>query len=1122
MTKALLIKSYTQKTTGTQGQWNELDDAPSYIQGISTGKVLDDLTADKLGALISGVPTPWARAKLFKFAFHTIVTPDPNIEEAGLNQFYNMLHGEWRGLIALIALYPDRISFSAPVVMDVKGGDYDIAAAFGRMLFEDKDLWCNQDELLRNPDAQPFIQLIYYRGHLIGGTSPMTGCFTGISYNLGNDATDINWYRNGKLEDPTNILSVEQLQKLFLFVGNLNRNQADFVQKINSQRGTKLPLDIEGFKEISRRWGDELQRKGQNLREQGPIAKYGGLSCPFSILFKSDVPVYLKRDFTFTYTNGTDCKLLGDIQELLSDDKFVIGWCESDDPKQLLADAPVFFLQVKELSQNQTFYFTVPLSEKAIDIFRNTLSGILGYSEGSNTHLSAEITDAGQLAVSLVVEIDGQTVALNTREYEIDWITDCGKVILWPNFVSENWNKYYLYSEYTSDAKEQFHPIFKSEGNFVKTDSGSFYTPTAGESDVVKCKQLITYPKGQVEGDMPKYNIFNSDKAIAGLSATVIDVGKENHAGFLIMRSNKVPDLSTIDLKGNATVGIDFGSNNTCVYYNEENRGAKPVQFENYRMMLVGIENQNGKAVAENNELLFLSNYAAGNGQVKSWLHEHDSRYNSYNESEEIAGGVPVNRPNILVKSMDQFEIHTQAGVLHYNMKWLDNDKGLQKKTAFLKTIWLQACAFLYQNRIRPAQINWSYPGSMMESDVTNLENIFYELQKITPIEGRKPEVGEGAKLITEAEAVCSYALSQDFGLSSNNMFLGIDVGGSTSDILLLAKDSKNGNRATLFRESSVRLAAGIFFNAVKDSETFRKALVSFHNGHKTGVFVANIEEIVRERDKAPFYLNSIFDQLKGEEYDTFYSSIATNAKFVFTIPAYVTGLLLFYSGMLIGKTIKEQHLDAIERIDILTFGKGGRLFHWLRNTPNRRVAEEYYGQCLNAGLQLILDKELLVKYRSEIEVDNKSEVAKGLCNLTELNNKSQKESCDICGEAGVKFTMPDGATKELDVSEELTGQYFDNDMNGFDFSSVANFEIFMNLFLEFITERTNFFRDANTALREELKDLPSKVSSAIRNDPEYKKAQKNKTNGFKFHQPIIIAEGLCFKDTLIRKVFNQ
>ena len=63
-----------------------------------------------------------------------------------------MLHAEWKGLMAVIALYPDRTQiFLILVYMDVRGGDYDIASAFGRMLFNEKDVWSNQDDLARNP-----------------------------------------------------------------------------------------------------------------------------------------------------------------------------------------------------------------------------------------------------------------------------------------------------------------------------------------------------------------------------------------------------------------------------------------------------------------------------------------------------------------------------------------------------------------------------------------------------------------------------------------------------------------------------------------------------------------------------------------------------------------------------------------------------------------------------------------------------------------------------------------------------------------------------------------------------------------------------------------------------------
>ena len=121
MSKALLIQSYTTLTTGIQGDWNELNMANSYIQVIQTGDILGNVNAQTLSALISGVPSPWARAKLFKYALDTINNPNPNIDNGGLLNFYQILHGEWRGLLATIALYPDRIRFSAPVYMNIKG-----------------------------------------------------------------------------------------------------------------------------------------------------------------------------------------------------------------------------------------------------------------------------------------------------------------------------------------------------------------------------------------------------------------------------------------------------------------------------------------------------------------------------------------------------------------------------------------------------------------------------------------------------------------------------------------------------------------------------------------------------------------------------------------------------------------------------------------------------------------------------------------------------------------------------------------------------------------------------------------------------------------------------------------
>ena len=1127
MSKALLIKSYISKNTGVQGRWNELDDAPSYIQGIETGDILGSMTADKLAALISGVPTPWARAKLFKFALQTLSTPNPAIKCSGLLKFYDMLYGEWKGLLAVIALFPDRIKFSAPVQMNIKGNNYDIASAFGRMLFEDYDLWCNQEVLAKNPSAQPYIHLIYYKGHLVGGTSPMTGVFTGVSYaNIGTEANDIGWYREGKFEDPTKYLSPDQLQKVYLFVKNLNGNLADFDSKVNSQRGNKLALDLGGFKQMSWKWEDDLKKASKNpLREIGPIAKYGNLSTPFKELFHSEVPVYLKPDFTFTYTdpNG-EYKRIDDIQSLLADDENVLGWAEKEDAYPSLKDAPVYFLKVEDVTKKGTCYFTIPFSEQGVEIFKNDLPSILGYKPEQGVSLKAEIVNSGDnaiLAVQFVLLIDEERVSLGVREYNIRWQTKPQKVILWPNFISDKWTRYYLYSQQSEATQPRFKPIFQYQREIVKVGK-IFFTPDYkspdGSSLPVGIQELVATP--QNAGDsLPKYQIVCYDKPITGLSVVVKQSGNDVNAGFLMIRQDVVRDITDIATSGTATVGFDFGSNNTCVYYkNNNDNSVAPVEFKNFRAMLVGQEVPNPNRVADMDELFFFTNYDTKDGQFKSWLHEHDSRCAPNTLSEEIAGGVPVNRPNVQVNKMEDC-IETQVGRLHYNMKWKDSARGLQQKKAFIKSLWLQSCAFLYHQHIMPTRINWSCPGAMQQSDVTELGLIYQSLEAITPIVNHQVQTARNCT--TEAEAVCSYAIAQpDFGLTTDNLFLGIDVGGSTSDIMILANDLNTG-QISLIKESSVRIAAGAFFRAVTGSRQFREALVVFHEGHRTKVNVMNIKELndPANKNKAPYYLNCIFDQLKPEEYKVFYESIKDNAIFVFAIPAYVTGILLFYSGMLIGKAIKDGKLsNGLKTVEILPFGKGGRLFHWLYSAAGVNT-DDYYKTCLNKGIDCVLPKEVDINVRQQLAANNKTEVARGLCNPQAFVINPDAGQSDICGETGIQFRNAEGVLREIGVCEELDGSYF-KDLTKFVFSRGSNFDSYMDAFIRFISRTTKIYEKEEEELKKDMRDVPGRIKNFLQNDEEYAKARRSSEEKFPFHQPIIIAEAASYLNTLIEKIF--
>ena len=165
--------------------------------------------------------------------------------------------------------------------------------------------------------------------------------------------------------------------------------------------------------------------------------------------------------------------------------------------------------------------------------------------------------------------------------------------------------------------------------------------------------------------------------------------------------------------------------------------------------------------------------------------------------------------------------------------------------------------------------------------------------------------------------------LSRDYGL--NNNLLGIDVGEGTSDILLLAKDITADNVPRLYKQSSVRIAAGVFFEAVIKSAIFRKAIYNYHQGQKR-IKVENIQEILFEGHKAPFYLNSVFDQLTDDDFSAFYSFIGREAcLFMLFLP--MSQDLIFYAGKLCSKTIKENNLTVVREVHLMPFGKGGRLF---------------------------------------------------------------------------------------------------------------------------------------------------------------------------------------------------
>ncbi|MDR3118445.1 MAG: hypothetical protein LBU44_03365 [Mediterranea sp.] len=1150
MGKAKLIKSTEGTKSNPEGKWYVHDQIKPFIQGIIAG----DLDINQVSStLISGVPTPWARAKLFWFAFDYQQRQDANITTSGLLDFYGVLQDEWKGIIALLALFSDRVSFSEPIYLNPKENNlFELTGAFGRMLLDDADIWTDQVAKQRNPDELPYIQLLRYNGQVIGGTSPFSIVFPAVEYGNLKNATDIAWYRNGKFEDPMKFLDKDKTQKLYLFLKNVNKNFAQYEDNINISRPNSK-FDLSGLKAYLRKWQRDIELKDNNLQKNGTVAKYPNLAMPYKDLLASVQNVYQLHTGEFTFDRPADANLikaeLSDLQNILKDDKKIVGWFESPDYRNPLSKAAVYYLKINDVrdTENPTKYFALPLSLEGIQMFTQQLGRLVSHQD-PQFDITGKISEQGNLIVDLTVSIDNQPYKLNSKEYEIEWATTNNKVIMWPDFISDNWDAYYLYSEYPLNVQGvKFVPFFKRgqeqkiitverlHGNkIIKSVVFSNSSKDELQDGKLDITNLVTYPAGQVPQEMHKYEVMKSNRPISGLEIRIENAGKSQLAGYLIVKNpgdesmgdRKIVDLTTETITKEAIVGIDFGSNNSCVQYTlkNSNSGALPIEFKNRRLVLVGVDAESG-ATAQRDELLFFSNESTPNGQIKSWLHEHDIRYIGAHKDKEIAGGVAVNEKNILVKEMDKEKITTQAGILNYNMKWLSDEIGLAKKTAFLKALWLSICADLYAQKCRPIELRWSFPGSMSAFDLQQYTTIYnIQLPSITPILDKDTEARLKPTSIieqTEAESVCKYALSRDFSLG-NNLFLGIDVGGSTSDILILAKDLTQDNDPRLYKQSSIRLAAGAFFNAVIKSAKFRKAIFDYHQGQKS-IKVENIQEIMSAGHKAPFYLNSVFDQLGDDDFSAFYSFIGREASFVYAIPAYVTGLLVFYAGKLCAKTIKESNLTVVREVHLMPFGKGGRLFHWLQTIPGSNSTNAYYEECFKKGFGEGAGNVKLI-YRNDITVDNKSEVSKGLTvDRSLIYDRDVRFTSDIFAERNIRY-LKGGQYVSLEEDEVVSNEYFER-IGQFEFpEKMENFETFLRTFIDFVGHKAGLVKEI-AVLENRSKDLKDRLPSFIENDAEYIKARnaKQQTNSFDYRFPILIAEGLCYlEQVLIPEIFKS
>lgn len=1188
--KPVVIRSKTMSAV-KKHTWTSINGYISeFTKGIEATKLDDEGVtqeqAESITNAISGLPNPWARANMFVYA---MMGEEKDENTSGLFTFYGSLIDEWRGMISsfILANASDihvktvPLNFKDDSKMDMNNV-YDAKGSFGNMLFHKKKIWEDQSTL-NNADriARPSISIIYYKSKVIGGASPESLCFTAPNYKLeGNDPFIHETTK--RFVDPlkTGRLTDEQLKMLYSYVKKI-RSQENLASFFNHYANSKNLMPNGVQERIARKLEDwerdileELKNKRGLTEVEGKPEVVHFKGTPFAKVFNCENVLYIDK-LGNIFDNIADAG--GEYKEFKPDDLFI-----SDTLKlamlnlnaEKVGSLPIHAMKATSRMGNQ--YFTIPLSEIGFQVFEKSMYNLLNGTDQSGSSLTSSFdVDENKVNVELKLMRDGKLLTSEIRlSYNIHpKPIGSEELTVWPNFVSSYWKKYYLFSEMPHDGSDyQAFPILSDyirneEGTVVSTiinnsyykqisnnvelpDDGKFVHiaengktkyPDLGKLIVGNIKNAPHYP----------YEIYESSKPFKGVQIQF----RNQLSGYLFLNFDDRHGVSVKTRKDTqppqpTQVGIDFGSNNTCVAYHDLVTG-KPelLKYNNRRLNFFSSDDdhndENKRTPAKAFEMLFFQNDPVWSNRVKSVLTLHDeSRLVKDNINHDMArvlgevvkGGVLCFEKNVAIKqSTPERHILDMAakGTLEmaYDLKWSDSKKDDSNLKAFLSFLMLITYAELFDNDERgslyPKQLNWAYPSAMSSGQVNHYRtNAWDELDKINPLNnefaltiaspnlaqnkgggfgaqnttqtssggafgqgggafsqgggafsqgggafgqgggafgqgggafdqsgggdiGKISEltaeelnklrtgqeagynldnqnfnvIGTGLAL-TESEAVAKYASLKGNANASGKYMIGFDVGGSTTDILVLTgiPSPSGAVLQTLVKQNSIKIAAGEIARATAFVPGFGNFIKTFanNNGMQDIHAIRNLNQTT-----IPFCFNQVVDRLDdASALNTFYSGIAANCRPLMWLNLYVTGLNIFYAGMIARKMRAVANAGNLNLHDVTLdyFGKGARIFDWFKAVdPNNGRA--FHQELFVAGYGEAEANQHLSKFTNSIfdgpqkamnQFDNgsdnlKVEVAKGLAqpeNMTKLYTLEEKVS-EIIGEEGYMLRVP-------------------------------------------------------------------------------------------------------------------
>lgn len=766
--------------------WESIQNITNFTKNIQTQSAGGDGDLSKLSTVISGMPTVFARANMFRVAMESISDPDQSSE--GLIAFYSSLINEWKGLISCIALNPEKITVKRVELAYSDGNNkatakniYEIPGSLGNVLFERRDLWSD----LTVDEPNPFIDIIIYtktngKKIVIGGTSPDSLFFTSASYNMSGEKNSyINLFQSGgkeigKFKNPVETKSFDppSIKKLHSYVTHLKSNFADFTKYYTEKNLSKIGIDDGYHGDIIGcldNWLIELNNliKERNIPYDTPeVPQISLFHKPFSIVANHTTRITALDGIV--YEDGeVEGGIAFDPSELLLPKETKIACVEDDGNKEFLSGKPILLLKAEVVGEpNEIRHFLLPLTPKGIKVFGNNLSTVLGIDDGKNvgTRINALYNpDQGMLKVNLKVHsINNKPIGEVDVEYKTTSDDIYGKdILIWPNFVSPKWEKYFMYSEMPHNSPEWKAIPFAMDMNknnqmiceSASEDDPLYLAKNGVETNKLSCKLHIDYSTQRTSGNKYEYEIFESKNPFKGFKI----LNESSLAGYAIIDYGKdIKIKSEIGDLQEAHLGVDFGSTNSAIAFRRGDNGhAEGYKFENRRISLFnpqGDDKDNNFKPAVEDEVFFFQNDEINSNEIKSVLSIHDKNRLKDDKGQNdlvalskdyVKGGFPCFEKNLPIEDSDnktyklKFQSIGESTLIH-NMKW-DSQSSGQKlershRAAYLKSLMLHCYADLFDKGLYPKTLKWAYPSAMGQNLIGDYNPIWQDLVEVNPL----------------------------------------------------------------------------------------------------------------------------------------------------------------------------------------------------------------------------------------------------------------------------------------------------------------------------------------------------------------------------------------------------